>query len=148
AWEAATGSLSLVRAVIYLQAIRLAASGLDEDYVAPDVLLSLCFGSLDALARIRLVCSAPNDAGRSGRLADGLPAREIRFEGVSFAYPGRDDQALRELNLVIRAGESLAIVGANGAGKTTVIKLLCRFYDPVEGRITVDGNDLQEVDPK
>ena len=67
----------------------------------------------------------------------------IRFEGVGFRYPEADRWAVRNLDLEIRAGEVVALVGENGAGKTTIVKLLSRLYDPVEGRITVDGIDLR-----
>jgi ATP-binding cassette, subfamily B, bacterial len=78
--------------------------------------------------------------------ADGVPAREIRFEHVSFAYPTTAVKVLDGFDLTIPAGESLAIVGPNGAGKTTLAKLLCRLYDPQEGAIRVDGVDLRQVD--
>ncbi|HEX7003812.1 MAG TPA: ABC transporter ATP-binding protein [Trueperaceae bacterium] len=68
-----------------------------------------------------------------------------RFEGVSFAYPG-SGSVLRRLDLAIPARSTAAIVGATGAGKSTLIKLLLRFYDPVEGRVTLDGHDLRELD--
>ena len=67
----------------------------------------------------------------------------IRFEGVGFRYPEAERWAVRNLDLEIRAGEVVALVGENGAGKTTIVKLLSRLYDPVEGRITVDGIDLR-----
>jgi subfamily B ATP-binding cassette protein MsbA len=70
----------------------------------------------------------------------------IRVEGVSFAYPGHDDLVLREVNLSVPKGTTLALVGASGAGKSTMADLLPRFYDPVEGRITIDGKDLREYD--
>jgi ATP-binding cassette subfamily B protein len=70
----------------------------------------------------------------------------IHFEGVSFVYPGTDRLVLDRLDLDITAGTSVALVGENGAGKTTLIKLLCRFYDPTEGRITIDGTDIRELD--
>ena len=74
------------------------------------------------------------------------PADGIRFENVSFSYPGAQTPALNRVNLHIIPGESLAIVGENGSGKTTLIKLLTRLYAPTEGRILVDGLDLQEWD--
>lgn len=74
-------------------------------------------------------------------------ARELRFEGVSFRYPGADRPALRNVDLAIRRGEVVALVGENGAGKSTFIKLLTRLYDPTAGRITVDGEDLRALDP-
>lgn len=76
-----------------------------------------------------------------------LPARDISFEAVGFRYPGTERSVLAGLDLEIPVGKSLAIVGANGAGKTTLIKLLCRLYEPTEGRITVDGRPLAELDP-
>ena len=78
--------------------------------------------------------------------ADGLPAREIRFRDVTFAYPGGDRPVLEGFDLTIPAGTSLAIVGQNGAGKTTLAKLLCRLYDPQGGAIEVDGVDLRDLD--
>ena len=75
------------------------------------------------------------------RLASG-----IRFEGVGFAYPGAERPVLDNLDLFVPAGSKLALVGENGAGKSTVVKLLCRMYDPQRGRITLDGIDLREFD--
>ena len=75
------------------------------------------------------------------RLAQG-----IRFEGIRFTYPSADHPVLDELDLFVPAGSSLALVGENGAGKSTVVKLLCRFYDPDCGRITFDGVDLRDID--
>src|SRR5438270_12262857 len=72
---------------------------------------------------------------------------EIRFENVSFAYPGSENQALTDLSFTVEAGETLAVVGRNGAGKTTLFKLICRLYDPLEGRILIDGVDLRDYDP-
>ncbi|MGI8793061.1 MAG: ABC transporter ATP-binding protein [Acidimicrobiales bacterium] len=81
-----------------------------------------------------------------GAPATGLPKREIRFESVSFCYAGRPDHVYTDLDLTIRAGESLAIVGANGAGKTTLVKLLARLHVPTGGRITVDGIPVEDLD--
>lgn len=69
----------------------------------------------------------------------------IRFESVDFRYPGSDRWILRGLNLNLNAGEIAAIVGENGEGKTTLVKLLCRFFDPEKGRITADGSDLRDL---
>jgi len=70
----------------------------------------------------------------------------VRFEGVSFTYPGASQPALKDIDLHIRPGESLALVGENGSGKTTLIKLLTRLYQPDQGRILLDGMDLKEWD--
>lgn len=75
------------------------------------------------------------------------PVREgFVFEDVGFSYPGAERWAVRHLNFTLHAGEVLALVGENGAGKTTVVKLLARLYDPDEGRILLDGHDLREYD--
>jgi len=75
------------------------------------------------------------------------PVREgFVFEGVGFRYPDAERWALRQVSFHLRPGESVALVGENGAGKTTVVKLLTRLYDPTEGRILLDGVDLREYD--
>ena len=80
------------------------------------------------------------------RRAPGMPAHQIRFRDVRFAYPGSQLNVLDGFDVVIPAGSSLAIVGPNGAGKTTLAKLLCRLYDPQAGAIEVDGVDLRKLD--
>jgi ATP-binding cassette subfamily B protein len=74
-------------------------------------------------------------------IADG-----IRFEHVTFTYPGSDGPALRDVDLTLPAGAVVAIVGENGAGKTTLVKLLAKLYAPASGRILIDGTDLARVD--
>ncbi len=69
---------------------------------------------------------------------------EIEFDNVSFSYPEGKEDALNNFNLQIKPGESIALVGESGAGKTTVTKLLLRCYDPDEGKILVDGNDIKK----
>ena len=80
-------------------------------------------------------------------VAVGMP-HTIVFENVSFAYPGSDRLVLKNINLTLRPGETAVLVGLNGAGKTTFIKLLTRLYDPTEGRILLDGRDIREYDLK
>ena len=75
-----------------------------------------------------------------------LDSIEFEFHDVSFRYPETDVNVLEHLSLTIRIGERLAIVGRNGSGKTTMVKLLCRLYDPTEGYITVNGIDIREFD--
>ncbi len=70
----------------------------------------------------------------------------IELRGVTFRYPGRSQDALRDVDLFIPAGRSLALVGQNGAGKTTLVKLLTRLYEPTSGQILVDGRPLEEYD--
>lgn len=75
----------------------------------------------------------------------GVP--EIRFDDVSFAYPGTDVMVLDHLDLTLEAGRSVAIVGENGVGKTTLLRLLAGFYQPTSGRVLIDGGDLRDLDP-
>jgi ATP-binding cassette subfamily B protein len=82
---------------------------------------------------------------------NGLPAprpvvRGFEFCNVSFAYPGTDRQVLSDFNFTLAPGERVALIGENGQGKTTVVKLITRLYDPSEGRILLDGVDLREYD--
>ena len=75
------------------------------------------------------------------------PMRQgIVVEGVDFKYGNTSRQALHDINIQIRPGEVVALVGENGSGKTTLVKLLCRLYDPTNGRITIDGLDLRNLD--
>ena len=69
---------------------------------------------------------------------------EIEFKNVSFKYPGTDTYALKNLSMKLRIGQKLAVVGMNGSGKTTMIKLLCRLYDPTEGEILLNGVDIKK----
>ena len=69
---------------------------------------------------------------------------EIEFRNVSFKYPGQKDYALRNVSLTFHAGQRMAVVGMNGSGKTTFIKLLCRLYDPTEGEILFNGIDIRQ----
>lgn len=71
---------------------------------------------------------------------------DIEFHNVSFRYPGTDKYAIKNLNLKFKVGDRIAVVGMNGSGKTTMIKLLCRLYDPTEGYITLNGIDIQKYD--
>jgi ABC-type multidrug transport system fused ATPase/permease subunit len=140
---AASGSLGLDQLVIYAQ-------------VAVGTSL-IAFGGLSwaldgaaapVAAALRLEpAMGPAGALASGdRRADRMPACEIRFRDVTFAYDTSGAPILKGLDLTIPAGSSLAIVGLNGAGKTTLAKLLCRLYDPQGGAIEVDGVDVRDLD--
>lgn len=99
-----------------------------------------------AVLRLREAMDQGGALVQGHRSAAGMPSREIRFRNVTFAYPATGELVLTGFDLTIPAGSSLAIVGRNGAGKTTIAKLLCRLYDPQEGAIEVDGVNLQALD--
>ena len=89
----------------------------------------------------------------SGHAKGGLPIEkqdggeyELVFENVSFRYPGSENYAMRNVSCRLNVRGRMALVGRNGAGKTTFIKLLCRLYEPTEGRITLNGVDIREYD--
>ncbi len=140
---AASGALPLAQVVTYASAAVTTSA--------------IAFGGLSwaldgASAPAAAVLRLEPEAARAGALASGarpaqgLPAREIRFRGVRFAYPNGGESVLDGFDLTLPAGTSLAIVGQNGAGKTTLAKLLCRLYDPQSGSIEADGVDLRELD--
>ncbi len=83
-------------------------------------------------------------AQRSHKPITGVQ-REIRFEGLTFTYPGGANPAISDVNLTVAKGQSVAVVGRNGSGKTTLLALLPRFYEPQQGRITIDGVDVRDV---
>jgi ATP-binding cassette subfamily B protein len=102
-----------------------------------------------AVLRLESALATAGQLSSGSTGAERRPAREIRFRNVTFAYPGAagiTQPVLAGFDLTIPAGSSLAIVGQNGAGKTTAAKLLCRLYDPQSGSIEVDGVDLRQLD--
>lgn len=91
----------------------------------------------------------PNQSEQKQLVGETAPetAGEIRFENVSFAY-NQDELVLNNLNFVIKPGEKVALVGPTGAGKSSIIRLLCRLYEPTEGRILLDGVDIRDLAQK
>lgn len=89
-----------------------------------------------------------SDMENGTRTVDGIdPATAVfEFHNVSFAYPETEQMILKNFSMKIESGEHLAVVGMNGSGKSTMIKLLCRLYDPTEGKITLNGIDIREFD--
>jgi ATP-binding cassette subfamily B protein len=91
------------------------------------------------------LAESPRLVSKPGAISAPRPIRSgIEFRNVSFHYPGSDKFVLRNLNLKINRGESVALVGENGQGKTTLVKLATRLYDPTEGSILIDGVDLRD----
>ena len=102
--------------------------------------------SLAAAQRVVSVIQVPNTIEDTPD-AETLPEleRSIHFEGVSFAYESGDSAILHDIELEIPRGQLVALVGPSGAGKSTLVNLLPRFFDPTEGRVTIDGRDLRSV---
>ncbi|MGW7302306.1 ABC transporter ATP-binding protein [Streptomyces sp. NPDC054829] len=99
-----------------------------------------------SLGRIQELLREPTSTKSADEPLDVLSLRgEIAFEDVHFAY-GADEEALTGIDLHIPAGQTVAFVGETGAGKSTLVKLVARFYDPTSGRVTVDGTDLRALD--
>ena len=139
-FETATGVLTLGEMTMYLlvfkqgqsavSAMLTSISGMYED----NLYLSNLYEYLDQPT-----------TREAGHLTQGVkPGDGIRFENVSFAYPGATRPALSHINLHVKPSESLALVGENGSGKTTLIKLMTRLYAPTQGRVLLDGSDLQD----
>ncbi|WP_086738226.1 ABC transporter ATP-binding protein [Erythrobacter colymbi] len=99
------------------------------------------------LTRLETVLKIPAEPGYAATGTVTRAAGGIGFEGIDFAYPGRPP-LLHEFNLSIRPGEIIALTGANGVGKSTLVNLLLRFYEPDAGRITLDGTDIAGLDVK
>ena len=97
---------------------------------------------LDLLGEPREMESTPH----SLRADRNKTAGQMFFEDVTFLYPGTQTPALSDINLKVKAGQTVALVGPSGAGKTTICNLVARFYDPTSGRLTLDGRDLRDYD--
>ena len=147
ATRAAEGAITLGDLALYLvvfrqgqsafQGVLSAVGGMYED--------SLYMSNLFAFLAIPTAEGSSRPAAAS-KLPRGSPLPVV-FESVSFRYPGTQDWALRDLDLCIDPGETLGLVGENGAGKSTIVKLLLRLVEPTEGRITYGGVDLRNLDP-
>jgi ATP-binding cassette, subfamily B, bacterial len=138
--DAADGRLALGRLVTF------ASAAVSTSMIAFGGLSWALDGAAAPAAAVLRLQEAMEPAGAlvpGSRVAAGMPVREIRFRQVGFTYPTTGEAVLENFDLVIPAGSSLAIVGRNGAGKTTIAKLLCRLYDPQNGAIEVDGIDLR-----
>src|SRR5580658_1812413 len=141
-WRTATGSLTIGKMIFLTGAIMQASSNIQQVFSTLSSIADQALFLTDLLAFFEMrptICSKPN----------ALPAprpivRGFEFRNVSFRYPGASRLVLNGLNFHLRAGERVALIGENGEGKTTLVKLMTRLYDPVEGQVLLDGVDLRE----
>ncbi|WP_436789998.1 ABC transporter ATP-binding protein [Yinghuangia sp. YIM S10712] len=143
AWRTASGSLTIGDVVaIWGFWLRGASSLTQVITTLPEVIVGLTAGEraaelLDEQPTVQDQPKAPDLTVTRGQVA---------FENVSFAYPGRLSRlVLDDFSLMIRPGQTVALVGSSGAGKSTVAQLLLRFFDPIDGRVTIDNQDLRDV---
>jgi ABC-type multidrug transport system fused ATPase/permease subunit len=142
-WELAQGSLTLGGLLIFLTYL--------TQLLNPVRGMTQLVGSIaSASAGAERIIEVLDEPVAIAAAVDGAmlaPARgALAFERVDFAYAGTERSALRDVSFRIEPGETLAIVGASGAGKTTILRLLLRFYDPASGRILLDGHDVRDLD--
>jgi ATP-binding cassette subfamily B protein len=147
-WAAVHHDLGLAGLAVYTQALALA-----NNYTAFDdgnAHLAFAAASVPRVMNLDTHTGSASGAAAAGcaaELPEVFPAQQIQFSGVRFRYPGTDQDALSGVDLTIDAGRSLAIVGDNGAGKSSLVKILCGLYDPTAGAVNVDGRELSGLEP-
>ena len=141
-WEAIAGRISLGDLTMYLVVFRQGQSTFSSILTSVGGMYEDSLYLSNLYEFLEQEISVPLGYAQRGT----LPGDGIRFENVSFSYPGNDEPALYQISFHLRPGEKLAIVGKNGSGKTTLIKLLTRLYSPDSGRILLDGLDLAQWD--
>ncbi|WP_165546594.1 ABC transporter ATP-binding protein [Kribbella soli] len=144
--EAMAGHIAAGPTATYVQTFLVALGGIQQSSWS-GLQTELALATLDRYDEaMRAIAPTAAPADRGSQPATGMPQREIAFQNVSFSYPGTSREVLSDLDLVIPAGQSLAVVGANGAGKTSLVKLLCGLYEPNRGSVLIDGVELQDLD--
>ncbi len=143
-WRTVTGSLSIGTLIFLIGAIVQASGNIQQIFSTMSSIADQALFLTDLLAFFRMqptIRSKPHALSAPRPIVSGFEFRE-----VSFRYPGTSRLVLNRLNLHLRAGERVALIGENGEGKTTLVKLLTRLYDPEEGQVLLDGVDLREYD--
>ncbi len=142
ALEAQSGNLSIAMVVLLAGMLYQLSSSISEAIV----MLSGLTSATDSLQKYIEYTTIPEEQYKGSLPVEKRSDNEyvIEFRNVSFKYPGSDNYSLKNLSLSLTIGKRLAIVGMNGSGKTTMIKLLCRLYDPTEGEILLNGINIQK----
>lgn len=133
-----------------LMAFLVASQGVQRSLSQGSILMGNVIRGMTAGSRVfeYLAIEPKVDLVAGSIISDEDLKGEIRFEGVTFAYPSRPDQVvLKDFNLTLKEGQTVALVGSSGSGKSTVAALLERFYEPLNGAIYIDGVNLQEISP-
>ncbi len=141
-WRAVTGHYSLQDFVFITGSVQQAQSNLQQVFSIASGIADQALFLTDLIGFFEMkptVVSAEN-----GRKIPRPIRQGFEFRSVSFAYPGTTRRVLKDFNFILRPGERVALIGENGQGKTTVVKLITRLYDPTEGQILLDGVDLRE----
>jgi ATP-binding cassette subfamily B protein len=142
-WRAVTGSYNDIGEFYYLtNAIIQASSNLQQVFSTASGIADQALFLTDLLAFFEMKPTV--DANPDGALIPRPIRRGFEFRNVSFAYPGTTRRVLSDFNFTLAPGERIALIGENGQGKTTVVKLITRLYDPTEGQILLDGIDLRD----
>ena len=143
-WRTVTGVFSFGTLTLLANAIREASSNLQQTFSTLSTIADQALFLTDLIAFFEM---KPTIQSKPNALPAPRPIREgFEFRNVSFRYPGSSRLVLNGLNFHLRPGERVALIGENGEGKTTIVKLLTRLYDPVEGEIRLDGIDLRDYD--
>lgn len=141
-WRTATGFLTIGKMVFLTGAIIQASGNIQQIFSTLSSIADQALFLTDLLAFFEMqptICSKPHALPAPRPILQGF-----EFRNVSFRYPGASRLVLNGLDLHLRVGERVALIGENGEGKTTLVKLLTRLYDPVDGQILLDGVDLRE----
>jgi ATP-binding cassette, subfamily B, bacterial len=143
-WRTVTGSLSIGTLTFLTGAIVQASSNIQQVFSTLSSIADQALFLTDLLAFFEM---QPTIRTKANALPAPRPiVRGFEFRNVSFRYPGTSRMVLNELNVTLHAGQRVALVGENGEGKTTLVKLMTRLYDPVDGQVLLDGVDLREYD--
>jgi ATP-binding cassette subfamily B protein len=141
-WRAVQGRLDMTSLLFLTTSIIQASSNLQQVFSTASGIADQALFLTDLIAFFEMkptVLSKPN-----GKLMPRPIKRGFEFRNVSFAYPGTTRRVLKDFNFTLSPGERIALIGENGQGKTTVVKLITRLYDPTEGQILLDGVDLRD----